>query len=138
MKRGDKCDGIKYLIIVFVLFLSLSFLSCRDEEIVVESEYVSNYISPEFKIISPKSGDLWFTGNNYEIKWISSSRSKNVSIELYRKNTLKKVISSNTENDGSYIYYVPGDLASSNLYKIKITNLEQTSEFVYSDYFSIR
>lgn len=138
MKRGDKCDGIKYLIIVFVLFLSLSFLSCRDEEIVVESEYVSNYISQEFKIISPKSGDLWFTGNNYEIKWISSPRSKNVSIELYRKNTLKKVISSNTENDGSYIYYVPGDLASSNLYKIKITNLEQTSEFVYSDYFSIR
>lgn len=126
------------MIFEIILILCLSFSGCRKEDSVVESEFTYNYLKQDFEILSPKSGDLWFIGNNYEIKWISSSHSKNVSIELYRKNTMKKIISSNTENDGSYIYFVPNDLPGSNLYKIKITNLERTSEFVFSDYFSIR
>lgn len=86
----------------------------------------------------PKSGDLWLVNETYEIKWTSLSKAKYVVIELYRKNTLKKIISSRTENDGSFFYSVHSDLASSNLYKIKIYNFENREETATSNYFSIR
>lgn len=100
--------------------------------------YFPAIIKNEFKIISPKSGDLWFINETYEIKWLPSSRAKFVVIKIYRKNTLKKIISPMTENDGSFLYKVHPDLESSNLYKIELINYDDTTETTTSNYFSIR
>lgn len=119
---------------VFILLL----IGCRESEKFVNVEIIPVYSKQEFQIVSPKSGDIWFTSNEYEIKWITSARAKDVIIELYRKNTRKKIISSKTENDGSFYYFVPNDLESSNMYRIKIINYDDTTEFIFSNYFSIR
>lgn len=111
---------------------------CREKGDYLNFEQIDFTTKQEFIFISPKAGDLWWTGESYEIKWVPSSRANFVSIELYRKNTLKKVIAQKTENDGIYRYTIPHDLQASNLYKIKLINLGDPIEFTFSDYFSIR
>lgn len=116
------------------------FTGCREEDQLTGEEVAFFPAIPknDFQIISPKSGDLWFINEFYEIKWLPSSRAKFVVIRLYRKNTLKKIISSITENDGSFIYKVNPDLESSNLYKIELINFDDSTETAISNYFSIR
>lgn len=118
--------------------MGLFFSGCRHEETIFENEFIPNLSKQEFFIISPKFGDVWYTSLKYDIKWIPSAYAKNVIIELYRKNTIKKIVTSKTENNGLYSYLVPNDLENSNLYRIKIINYENLNEFVFSDYFSIR
>lgn len=129
--------GVRVLQLIFFLLILILF-GCRKEENFIEVEHIPIYSKQEFQILLPKSGDIWFTSSEYEIKWIPSSRAKNVVIELYRKNTLKKTISSKTENDGLFVYFVPNDLESSNLYRIKIINFDDSTESTFSNYFSIR
>ncbi|MEJ5306345.1 MAG: hypothetical protein WHV63_10440 [Ignavibacteria bacterium] len=80
---------------------------------------------------------MWLINETYEIRWLPSSRAKFVVIKLFRKNTLKKVISPKTDNDGLFLYRVDADLQSSNLYKIKLINYDDTTEISESNYFSI-
>jgi hypothetical protein len=113
---------------------------CREENQPSTEElvYFPTFIKNEFQIISPKGGDLWFINETYEIKWLPSSRARFVIIKIYRKNTLKKIISPMTENDGSFFYKVHPELESSNLYKIELINYDDSTEKAISNYFSIR
>ncbi len=122
-----------------ILLLSLIFLQgCRKNEEYVPTEFIPALVNQEFRITSPKEGDLWLINQTYEIRWIPSSKAERVNLELYRKNTLKKVIANQIQNRGHFLYQVPSDLESSNLYKIKIYNSSSPEEFVWSSYFSIR
>jgi hypothetical protein len=127
---------IRDYFLTFIIFVLVQ--SCREKEQVVVYEYIPSVVKETFQITSPRSGDIWFTSQRYDIKWLPSSQAKNVVIELYRKNTLKKIISSKTENDGLFSYLIPNDLESSNLYKVKIFNYDDSTEFAFSGYFSIR
>ncbi|MCX8057738.1 MAG: GPI anchored serine-threonine rich family protein [Ignavibacteria bacterium] len=121
------------------MIVSLVLLvSCRKDTDNFSVEYIPSISNEEFKIISPKSGEIWRIGETYEIKWVNSSRAKQVKIELYRKNVLRKVISNQTENDGSFFYSVPMNSEISSLFRIKISNYDDPQEFVFSEYFSIR
>ncbi len=125
----------------FLIFaLLVIFIGCRQENEPSgdEIEFYPTITSSEFQIISPKSGDIWYINQTYEIKWLPSSKAKFVIIKIFRKNTLKKIISSKTENDGSFFYNVHPDLESSNLYKIELSNYYDSTEVVKSNYFSIR
>ncbi|MGB9665096.1 MAG: Ser-Thr-rich GPI-anchored membrane family protein [Ignavibacteria bacterium] len=125
----------------FLIFaLLVIFIGCRQENEPSgdEIEFYPTITSSEFQIISPKSGDIWYINQTYEIKWLPSSKAKFVIIKIFRKNTLKKIISSKTENDGSFFYNVHPDLESSNLYKIELSNYNDSTEVVKSNYFSIR
>lgn len=113
-------------------------IGCREENNDSPLETITSFNSTQLVVISPKLGDIWFINNSYEIRWIPSSNSSEIIIHLYRKHTLKKIISSGTENDGSFIYYVPPDLQTSNLYRLKFFNPKDTNNFVFSQYFSIR
>ncbi len=128
---------MKINFIISILVAVICF-GCREKKDFLAYEHFEFITKQEFIVVSPKSGDLWLTGESYEIKWIPSSRANFVSIELYRKNTLKKVVIQKTENDGIYKYTIPYDLQASNLYKIKIINFGDPEEFTFSDYFSIR
>jgi len=126
----------KYFSILLIILSS----GCRESNNSFETNPVGipEVAREEFQIILPKSGDLWLINETYEIKWSSLSKAKYVVIELYRKNTLKQIISSKTENDGSFFYTVNPDLASSNLYKIKLYNFDNPDEVATSNYFTIR
>jgi hypothetical protein len=123
-----------------IILLFTIFFGCREINYPFENNSKDNLLTAreEFQIILPKSGDLWLINGTYEIKWLSLLKANFVVIELYRKNTLKEIISPRTENDGSLFYTVSPELAPSNLYKIKIYNFDNPNETALSNYFSIR
>jgi len=47
-------------------------------------------------------------------------------------------ITSSTTNDGEYYWNMPSELADSNLYQVKITDMSNSSTYDYSDYFEIK
>ncbi len=111
---------------------------CRDDDFNYPSETLTSVNSISLIVLSPRLGVIWYINNSYEIRWIPSSNTKEITIYLYRKHLLKKIVSSSTENDGSFIYYVPPDLQTSNLYRLKFINSKDTNDFVFSQYFTIR
>lgn len=120
------------------MVIILNFINCRDNKQNFTTEYFPILSFEEFQILSPKSGDIWRIGETYEIKWKPSSRAKFVKIELYRKNSFRRIISEKTENDGSFLFAIPTDSEISSLFRIKLINYHDPAEFVFSNYFSIR
>ncbi len=89
-------------------------------------------------VTSPSSGDIWYTGGQYTIRWNSTGSISRVRIELYRGSTLVRTIASSTSNDGSYTWRVDNDLSESSSYRIKISDASNSSVYDYSDYFQIK
>ena len=88
-------------------------------------------------VTSPSSGDIWYEGNIYTIRWTSTGSISNVKIQLYRGSSLVSTIASSTYNDGSYSWTVPTSLTPSTSYRIKISDASDPSVYDYSDYFTI-
>jgi surfactin synthase thioesterase subunit len=91
----------------------------------------------DITISSPNGGESWKAGSAQTIFW-ADNISGNVTIDLYRSDTLNSIISEPTSSDGARDWQVPFDLESGNDYKVKITSVENDSIFDFSDaYFSI-
>jgi hypothetical protein len=135
--RNTANANVIYLI---VFFLIAANLSCRDSEVPIKNTIaVLPQVEPAFlQIISPRYAEVWNYNTLREIQWTISARAHTLAIDLYRKHTHKFVIVSETENDGSYLWEVPSHLPSSNLYRIKLTNLQNSIDTAFSPYFSIR
>lgn len=137
--RSNTSSFPNCLVIIFMILL-LSNLSCRENDnsngntILVPPKVEPTFI----KITSPKYSEVWNYDSSQEIQWTSSNRSSSVSIDLYRKHTHKLSIDSETDDDGSYLWEVPVHLPSSNLYRIKLTNIQNPVDTTYSPFFSIR
>lgn len=128
---------INYLILI-TLFLII--ISCREKENITGTTII---IPPKvdqthLRINSPKYSEIWNYNSFKEIQWTVSSDAKSVAIDLYRKHTHKLSIAEETSDDGLFNWEVPSHLASSNLYRIKLTNLQNPSDTCYSPFFSIR
>ncbi|MBU2445771.1 MAG: GPI anchored serine-threonine rich family protein [Bacteroidetes bacterium] len=125
--------------VVFIIFL-ISNLSCRENDNSSGNTIlVPPKVEPTFlKITSPQYAEIWNYYSIKEIKWITSNQSNSVAIDLYRKHTHKLSIASETEDDGSYLWEVPDHLPSSNLYRIKLTNIQNPIDTTFSPFFSIR
>jgi len=93
---------------------------------------------PQIQITSPTGGDRWKIGNIYSIRWQSTKIGGNVSIELYeqRSQSPSYTIAEKTENDGTFSWYIPLD-CDPGIYKIKITDVDNSSIYGFSDYFVI-
>ncbi len=86
------------------------------------------------RVVSPSAGELWRIDGTYEIGW-ESNEGGTVDIDLYKGSGLERGIASETSNDGSYEWTVPGDVAIGSDYLVKVTS---ASDFDYSDgYFGI-
>ncbi len=112
-------------------------LSCR-ENFQTESiniEHSGTYQVPE--IIAPKYREILFIHQEHEIIWYPLSNTMKIKIELYRKEYLIHTLSLETDNDGSYKWIVPA-VNQSNMYKIKITDLKNRNNYIFSAYFTIR
>ncbi len=138
MKKRTKYISVINSHLVFSLLLIL--LSCRENENITNNTIL---IPPKIEqtflqITSPKYSEVWNYNSLKEIRWVKSSEANSLSIDLYRKHTHKLTIASETFDDGSYLWEVPEHLASSNLYRIKLTNLQNPLDTTYSPFFSIR
>jgi hypothetical protein len=76
-----------------------------------------------FKVTSPNGGENWITGSNHEIMWAFTGTSGEfVKIELLKGNVVNLVISSSTDNDGSYSWTIPPTQTLGSDYAIKVTS----------------
>ena len=92
---------------------------------------------PEVTLISPNGGESLEVGGSYTITW-DDNFDDNISLKLYRGGVFAATLESSTQSDGSYTWNIPADIEERNDYKIKITNLGQSTVYDYSDaYFSI-
>lgn len=95
------------------------------------------------KVYSPAKGEIWELGKGFSIKWCDLTASEvwykaAVNIEFYKGN--KSVLRWTWPNDGFYYY----SSSLSNLlkkpgtnYRIKVSSIEDSSQYAYSEYFTI-
>jgi len=79
---------------------------------------------------SPLSGDIWYKGQTYTIKWDKSGNmNSKVKIRLYQGGTKILGVTDNTENDGSFSWTIPANL-NDGTYYIRVKTIDN---LVYDD-----
>jgi len=84
-------------------------------------------------VSEPIGGELWFTGATETIRWTSVDVPGNVKIELYKGNSFYGTIVSDADNDGAYAWDILEGIEAATNFKIKITWVDYTSVYDYSD-----
>jgi hypothetical protein len=110
----------------------------------VEYESVDDLSDENFEIFagpitvtSPNGGEIWGAGQMYSITW-DDNLIEPVKIELYKNDVLFLEIEDITPSDGHFIWEVPYDQEGGSDYSIKITSIQFTTKFDFSDdYFTI-
>jgi uncharacterized membrane protein len=100
----------------------------------------SDYFSIDERFIainSPSSNDVWYKEEESTITWDSKNAGSFVTIELYSSYSFHSTITSNTSNDGSYLWAIPSSLSTKSSYQIRITGMPDGVVTDYSDYFRI-
>ena len=93
---------------------------------------------PSLTVTTPDSSSSWETGTSRYINWTSTGSILNIKIELYKNGEFEMEITSSTTNNGEYYWNLPSELADSNQYQVKITDVSNPSTYDYSDYFEIK
>ena len=119
-----------------LIVIVLSFYSCR-QSVNSEQDTGTGLVDPPpfgpgLTVISPQASEIWEPGTRHEIIWEVIPNEFNVDILLYRKTEFKSVIAQNVENNGSYFWRIPADIAQSHHYRIKIRYAQND----YQNYFS--
>ena len=86
---------------------------------------------PEITLLSPNGGEILDSGS-YEITW-NDNFDDNISIKLYKSGVFVSTIVSSTESDGSYFWNISPSLEDGDDYKIKITNIAQSTLYDQSN-----
>jgi len=104
----------------------------------VWSDNFEIYSFPDLFITTPRSESEWEADYSYFITWTKSVRcnTTNVYIELYKEVDLKYSLGQ-TENDGIFLWSVPEDPEPGTDWYVKITDVDNSSIFAYSDNFEI-
>jgi hypothetical protein len=94
---------------------------------------------PSITIMSPNGGENWARSTTHVIKWNSvGNTGSRVKIELFRRGTLSRTISSRTSNNGYYGWTVPLSQTLDSNYKIRITSVSNSGYYDWSNnYFRI-
>ena len=88
--------------------------------------------SQSITVTNPRSGDVWYKGQRYTIRWIKSgSMDSQVKITLYKPDhtTLQTVIVRPTANNGSYSWTVPDSIPNGQ-YIVRVKTMDNA---VYDD-----
>lgn len=121
-------QGAYYFIVVANTPYGLELSNCL--QVVVEYSDMLN-------ITYPDSSARLLQGKAIFIRWNSTGDIENVKIELYEGNQFIMEIVANTSNTGMYGWLVPEELGESTEYRLKISDVDNSSTFAYSEYFEI-
>lgn len=122
-------DRIILIFLVFLLFVA------SISDLTVENASAYPYIT----VTSPSSGETLYRGEYKTISWSSAELDGDyVRIDLYDGSTQERVISTWTENDGGYSWYVSTSLSEGSNYRIKISDYYNSSTYDFSGYFTIK
>lgn len=80
------------------------------------------------KVARPNGGEVWKTGESRTIKWTDNIGGK-VRIELYKNGGYVDTIAAQTASDGAFGWEIPRALKPSSQYRIRITDLADTSVY---------
>jgi len=87
-------------------------------------------------ITSPKEDDILYRTETSTITWTSDVYG-NVRVDLYKDGSFYSSIITNTYNSGKYDWAIESSTTIDDLYQIKITSLDYSDIYDFSDYFSI-
>ena len=128
------------LIIIFICgVFTIGNFCCQDVQ-----EYRNLDVNPKTSVItvtSPQVGDVWYKGNTYQITWTSTYVDDAVTIDLYQGGIqagyFERIITTYTDDDGTYSWTIPTDLISNPDYIICIGDYDGVSSTGYSGEFTI-
>ena len=103
----------------------------------IDEFLVQGNVSNSYTITSPSEGDIFALGDACQITWEGFTSTNSVSIDLFQANTFIQNITASTQDDGIYDWNIFNNLSNSDQYKIKVTNLEDSNIYAFSDLFSI-
>ncbi|MEE9119193.1 MAG: Ser-Thr-rich GPI-anchored membrane family protein, partial [Calditrichia bacterium] len=84
-------------------------------------------------VLSPNNGnEAWLVGSQQTIKWTDNFPG-NVSIDLFKSDTLYTIIDFSTGSDGSNNWDIPDSTTPGSDYKIKISSVDDPGVFDFSD-----
>jgi len=86
----------------------------------------------EITVLSPNGGEAWLVGTQQSIGW-TDNITENVSIDLFKNDTLYTVIEFATGSDGSKSWNIADTTTPGSDYKIKITSVVDSEVFDFSD-----
>ena len=89
-------------------------------------------IVKKITVTSPNGGENWHAGIAWTITWESNAGSI-VRIDLWNSGVKDMTISSETSDDGSYVWKIPGDQSGSSKYQIRIQSQTDQTIFDFSD-----
>ena len=73
-------------------------------------------------VTTPVGGENWSRGDTETIRWTSSEVTENVKIELLYDDNVEDIISSSTDNTGSFNWLIPSTGSTGNAYKIRVAS----------------
>ncbi|MFC2121660.1 FISUMP domain-containing protein, partial [Bacteroidota bacterium] len=96
----------------------------NEAEVIIKS-FKFKPIEPTISILVPKGGEEWEIGKTQEIKWESKNHTGNVTIEVNENypNGDWKTIIEDTEDDGSFIFFVNGTPGEEKRVSVKSVNI---------------
>jgi len=121
-------------------FYQIKIIDASNSSIYDYSDYftIEVKIAKSLMVIKPDNSSSWEPGSAEYIYWNSTRAISNVRIELYNHGVFVMEITSTTENDGEFYWFVFSTLSDSNFYQIKIIDASNSSIYDYSDYFTIK
>jgi hypothetical protein len=91
------------------------------------------------KFSSPDTAATWASGSSYVVTWSpdASLFGSYVNMQLWLDSGLVQSVSSSITNSGTYTWFIPSGLVTSNRYRLRLANGSNASIFGFSNYFSI-
>jgi hypothetical protein len=130
---------MKSNIVGLLIFSIAGFIILGCEETVNDFSVVEFPVSLEkIEIISPAKGDKNKPGGLLKLRWLSDSSLSNVDIFLLRNGEIERILVLNQKNNGTYGWFIDEEIEESYLYKVKIVNSLQDSNFSVSEKFIIK
>jgi len=71
------------------------------------------------------------------LTWSHYDPNKKINIELYKNGQLVRVIANNISNVGFFNWYITTDYSNSANYQLRVIEVNNNSEFVFSNYFAL-
>jgi len=130
-----------YTVVISAEILIALHTGCRQ---LLEGANDPGFITTDFEpveeivVSSPVNGDIYEPEESMQIMWFSSLSSiSNIDTYLYRKSVLKRTITLNLVNQGSYTWHIPTVIDNSINYTVKVVNSNNPEEFNSSGRFAI-